>query len=178
MKTTILISSIAALFLIMTSAVAPTYRSTDNRETAYFSSANFIPVGNNAVESGNTASFSFKKISANSSSDKEANEFDYLKFNVSDYINNDDAEILNNEIAFDYLKFDVTKFAESSAFAHDDEIELPEQDLSYLKFNTNKFIQDDNSNESSNLPTDEFSYLKFDVNKFTTNPTDNMPVNE
>lgn len=178
MKTTILISSIAALFLMMTSAVAPKYRSSDNKETAYFSSANLIPVGIKVVESGNTASFNFKKISSNSSSDKKVNEFDYLKFNVSDFTNNDNVEILNDEIAFDYLKFDVTKFAESSAFAHDDEIELPEQDLSYLKFNANKFVQNDDSNDISNLPTDEFSYLKFDVNKFSTNSSDNMPVSE
>ena len=111
MKTTILISSIAALFLIVTSAVAPSYRMTDNKNAAYVSSTNFIPVGNKTVESGKTASFNFKKISSTNSSEKDANEFDYLKFKVSDYTNNDNFEILNDEIAFDYLKFDVTKFA-------------------------------------------------------------------
>jgi hypothetical protein len=55
-----------------------------------------------------------------------------------------------------------------------------ENELSYLKFDVNKFI-DEKESEITELPVSEFDYLRFDVNNYIEPDQENigeLPVNE
>lgn len=81
---------------------------------------------------------------------------------------------------YSYLKFDVNKYMEAEASDKDESTELPatpEADYSYLKFDVTDYttaseitelpeVENTNNDFSSELSIENFSYLKFDVNKY------------
>jgi hypothetical protein len=75
-----------------------------------------------------------------------------------------------------YLRFNVNKYVNETEAA-----EVLHSSLDYLRFDVNNYIETENS-ESMELPVkNEFDYLRFDVNNFTESNTDSMielPVNE
>jgi hypothetical protein len=81
----------------------------------------------------------------------------------------------------DRVKSDKKPYAEGKS--NDINVNAPvtvENDLGYLKFDVNKFI-DENESEITELPVSEFDYLRFDVNDFVEPGEENlgeMPINE
>lgn len=69
----------------------------------------------------------------------------------------------NAETEFDYLKFDVTKYINENEEA--EYIELPESNLSYLRFDVNEMEQL-NPVGLDEMPENEFKHLEFKVEKF------------
>jgi hypothetical protein len=159
MKTSVLVSGIAALYL----AIGVTGMSRHlNEDEMNFTSGNEI-----SLTSFNTATM-LPGVTI-----------------TADRINNSDiTSAVANTTDYSYLKFDVNKYMEAEASDPDESIEMPETptaDYSYLKFDVNEFTKDSESvneitelpeteigNEtiSSELSIDNFGYLKFDVNKY------------
>ncbi|MDO9256029.1 MAG: hypothetical protein Q7U54_10990 [Bacteroidales bacterium] len=93
-----------------------------------------------------------------------------------------------------YLKFDVTQYLEADAFNPEEEAVLPDatsNDYSYLKYKISDYISGFSSEEITELPVDEynsnlaaaevnkFEYLKFDVNDYiASNGTETHGVGE
>jgi hypothetical protein len=77
---------------------------------------------------------------------------------------------------FSYLRFDVNKY-----ISEDETAEVIHSSLEYLHFDVNEFI-DETDAEAMELPmANEFEYLRFDVNNFTESHLDSMielPMNE
>lgn len=77
---------------------------------------------------------------------------------------------------FNYLRFDVNEFIKTSNADHD----LPENDFDYLRFDVNSFI-DANELDINELPVvTDFGYLRFDVKDFsgtTSSDLDELPLN-
>ena len=75
-----------------------------------------------------------------------------------------------------YLRFDVNKYVNENETA-----EVTYSSLDYLRFDVNEFI-DETDAEAMELPmANEFEYLRFDVNNFTESYADStieLPVNE
>jgi len=72
-----------------------------------------------------------------------------------------------------YLRFDVNKYVNENETA-----EVTHSSLDYLRFDVAEYI---NETEVSEMPSNEFGYLRFDANNFTESYTDIMtelPVNE
>jgi hypothetical protein len=90
-----------------------------------------------------------------------------IKSKKSPIINNDDKSFLINapvetEISFDYLKFDVNKYIDNNEPII---LDLPASDFNYLRFDVNDYIQE-TPVSIEELPEGEFDYLKFDVNQY------------
>ncbi len=102
-----------------------------------------------------------------------AEDYSYLKFNVSDYIamdaNLDVYDVLHENPVSDYsyLKFDVNEYTNNSEFTDTETIELPVNEFAYLRFDVNDYYT---AGEIETIETivDVFSYLKFDVNSYYT----------
>jgi len=74
---------------------------------------------------------------------------------------------------FGYLRFDVNKYVNEN-----ETVEVKHSLLDYLRFDVADFM---NETEASEMPSDEFDYLRFDVNNFIENNIENtieLPVNE
>jgi len=78
---------------------------------------------------------------------KTTQDFSYLKFNVSDFIETE-IGVLPEDSNFDYLKFDVNNYI-TNPYGED---ELPSTDLDYLKFNVQKYVQNNLRGEINELP--------------------------
>ena len=76
-----------------------------------------------------------------------AGDFDYLKFNASDYTETE-IDMQPEESDFGYLKFDVNHYVSSA----DSEQELPSADFDYLKFDVQKYVQHNTEGEINELP--------------------------
>jgi len=170
MKTSILISSFAALCLMLTFTEAPQRRNSNNSNAISFS--NFVFAQPSYAVSSSEAKSSFKKIESPvvSESNIPAKDLSYLKFNVDahkqalseqDDISTYIAGVFTKK-SLDYLKFDVNNFINENEAP----LEIATTDLDYLKFDVNAFVSQDEATEE--LPTTNFDYMKFDVNKFYT----------
>jgi len=193
MKTSVLISSIAALYLLV--AFAETTRrhgeekmnvaSSENISLATVKMATMLPGVVITAERKKEASINIPVI--------PAEDYSYLKFDVNDYleaeiVNTDEAEILPEamEADYSYLKFNVSDYTDSELTGdeitelpineNNTTISLPEtsvNEFEYLRFNVNDYI---NKNATGNTeidelplevePANEFGYLKFDVTKY------------
>ena len=75
-----------------------------------------------------------------------------------------------------YLRFDANKYVNEN-----ETVEAIQNSLDYLRFDANNFLSETDA-EAMELPTaNEFEYLRFDVNNFNECYTDSMielPVNE
>jgi hypothetical protein len=191
MKTSILVSSIAAFFLMITFGGTPSQK--DVEQSNMVVAHDFTIYKTNMLSYATTVSpATFRKAETVTVAPAiESEDFSYLKFNVADYLETeeaDNAEFIDLPLAesdysylkfnvadyiedeFEYLKFDVTDYTTSNLNSTEN-IELPLNDLEYLKFDVNNYMTDAGTVEIDELPEDEFDYLKFDVNKFYTSNT-------
>ncbi len=175
MKSNILISSFAALCLMLTISEVPNNTTT---EKSYAFSAN--PFSYFPVNSSNVVSE--KKLTVNTSAGTSTNakltpteDFSYLKFDVSEYVEDYgnfqtemDGSSAYNQSTFDYLRFDVSDYVKNDVSNSAEPAALSEKDVEYLKFDVSKFAAANTSNqdESSELTAKDFDYLKFDANKY------------
>ncbi len=187
MKTSILMSSFAALCLMITFAESPSRRTIHNNNAVTSNEISYITVYSKNMSNTDKIIACSENTAVDKRTVVETNDLSYLKFNVSDYVTpetNDEFEIAPSNTAdnknLDYLKFDILNYKINT-----DEItfELPEMslnDFGYLKFNINSFTNgDDNDlNKITDLPSDEFSYLKFKANKFSGNSADIKTLDE
>jgi len=168
MKTSIIISSLAALCLMITFTEAPSRISNDNRNAVSANEISFIPANSLNYLPVTNISASSKREPNVSPEVSVVEDFSYLKFKVADCMESDsftnyeiEALPVKSESDFGYMKFDVTTFENMN-------LELPE----YEKNTTDI---------SSDAPSvSELSYLKFDVSKYTNslgNET-NTAINE
>lgn len=161
MKTSILISSFAALCLLITFAEIPRRHGEDNMIAAPTENIIFTSVNNVTMLSGPVISPERKNESEITNPAVPTEDFSYLKFIVNDYLKADAASTEEIEILpeatendFSYLKFNVNDYATDSGFNGDEIADLPE--------NENNSIS-----PSENVPdANEFTYLRFDVNKY------------
>jgi hypothetical protein len=163
MKTSILISSIATFFLMITLGGVPSQK---EMESSSQNSADFsgIYTSNMLSHTTTTASVGDRSEPAiiNLSSVKEQN-LSYLKFDVAEYIENEESSnegsielpVAENDLS--YLKFDVSNYVE--------------EDFSYLKFDVSEYIADNSitSMDLIEMPNTNLDYLKFDVNDYLIN---------
>ena len=180
MKTSIIISTVAAVCLMITNAESPMNRNAQFDTKNLYSNILYIPsnasataeVSRNAITIENTEART--KISAN-------NNFSYLKFNVADYSDADNRLTdANAENLFEYLKFDSNNYDKNHELTSTELKERTLHKFDYLKFDANNYTATDND-ETIETPLNEFDYLKFDVNNYTA--TDNVetietPANE
>jgi len=115
MKTNIIISSLTALFLVIALADSPGSHALKYNHFRVLP----LPVNNSPLSTGTEAIRDISRISAGEPATVSAKEdFSYLKFNVTDFMEND-----------------------ADPFAGPEELPLsPDPDYSYLKFDVNRFI--------------------------------------
>lgn len=70
---------------------------------------------------------------------------------------------VSEEISFDYLRFDVTKFINEDP--RSENTEMPDDALDYLRFDVTVFTEQ-NPVDMDQLPVNEFEYLRFSVTDF------------
>jgi hypothetical protein len=130
--------------------------------------------GDNLKKNNNKAASVNK---AETVSDNVADELNYLRFDVNEYVTESMVEELPVS-TFDYLRFDVNNYVESNA---SEIMEMPvSYELNYLRFNVNNFVSG-NSSELDEMPVNDFDYLRFDVNKYantTERVIDELPIKE
>jgi hypothetical protein len=187
MKTSIIVSTFAALTLMVTLVEVPTHRNAENNIVTSVSNYSYLPASLVSAEPAMKSSASARKESTVKTSLPSAEDLSYLKFDVANYLNDEHmATEVNNENSLEYLKFDVNEYTPSDETASYESIELPVNEFDYLKFDVNDYTSTNEtvSDESIELPVNEFNYLKFDVNDYTsTNETVSdesieLPVNE
>jgi len=77
---------------------------------------------------------------------------------------------------FSYLRFDVNKFINEN-----NETDLIHSSLDYLRFDVNNFVIKSETKEMELPAANEFEYLRFNVSNFTENNTNDiidLPVND
>jgi hypothetical protein len=161
MKTSIIISSIAALCLLLTFAEAPRRHVDDKMIAASTENITFTTVNSVTMLSGPVITPARKNNSVIPIPPAPAEDFSYLKFNVNDYMEADAAnpeviEILPEAIEtdFSYLKFNVSNYMSDDGLNSGEITELPENEIS-------------SRNPYENVPVAiQFDYLRFDVNKY------------
>lgn len=187
MKTSIIVSSFAALCLMLTFAESPSRRSTEYVYVTSDKNISYIPAVTVNAEPANIASVSVRKVADSRVAAEMVEDFNYRKFNVADYTADDEMAMeLTTEQTFEYLKFNVTDLNESNEFTSEDAIELPLNETEYLKFDVNEYTKSDETTsfETLELPVNDFEYLKFNVQNFLTADDtssveiDNLPVED
>lgn len=161
MKTSLLISSFAALCLLVTFAESPrrhgedkmNFTSTDNISVVTLNRATMLP--GVVITADRTKKALITELLT------PTTDFSYLKFDAAEYletdaVNLDEAEVLPEAIEadFSYLKFNVSDFSMGTELTSDGIEELPVNETS----NTNISIPE--------LALNEFEYLRFDVNDY------------
>ncbi len=178
MKTSILISSIAALCLLITFAEAPHRYAEDKMDLASTDNISIVTTNRATMLPGVVIIPDRIKEAAITLPGIPAEEFSYLKFEVNEYMeadasNPEEADIIPEpkEADYSYLKFEVNDYLEAEAANPDEADIMPETtevDFSYLKFNVSNYDSGSelNSDELAELPVNEFEYLRFDVNDY------------
>jgi hypothetical protein len=187
MKTSILVSSTAALCLLLTFAEAPKRNSAENNNANLSDSFTYIP--SNLVYTIPAENLSAAKTMYAEAKTKVklVEDFNYLKFNVADYEDNDEmaTEVTAIETS-DRLKFDVTEYASNTELTSFDALELPVNEFAKLKFDVSEYASNTEltSFDALELPVNEFANLKFDVTEYASNTeltsfdALELPVNE
>lgn len=158
MKTSILVSSFAALCLLLTFAEAPLRRGGDEMNAAYTTHSSIPTIESVTMLPGVFITAERKMVNAVSVPAIPAVDFSYLKFDVADF-KNESADLI-----------EATVLTAATAI-----------DFSYLKFNSSNFISEFNIEEITELPVNEnntsvasvsvpvanaLEYLLFDVNDY------------
>jgi helix-turn-helix protein len=186
MKTSVILSTLAALCLIITFAESPKHQNTQANNTISvdhisYISANLTAANSEAKLSSNSGKETTVKNNDQVSYEENeptVNEFDYLKFNVIDYATTESVETPETPVnEFEYLKFNVNDYTTNVS---DETPETPANEFEYLKFNVNDYTTKV-SDETPETQVNEFEYLKFNVNDYTTTEsveTPETPANE
>jgi hypothetical protein len=161
MKTSILISSFAALCLLVTFAEAPRRHGEIKMIAAPTENITFTTTNSVTMLSGPVITAERKNTSAIAVTAVAADDFSYLKFDVNTYMeadaaNPEEVEMLPEAIEtdFSYLKFNVGDYITDSEANGDEITELPESEISPVT-------------SSANVPpAHEFDYLRFDVTNY------------
>lgn len=191
MKTTVLLSTFAAFFLLFNMNQTTSLRHTEYNIAAPMNTLTYI-----AAKSGMFKTTTAAKRSnaiATKVNVAQAKDLRYLKFDVAHFMSdrNEPAEATEAN-SYDYLKFDAGKYKSEKtetmelpasvhanlAFdannyidnsANDPEnMELPVNEFEYLKFNANAYAASESANpETMQMPENDLSYLKFDANRYT-----------
>lgn len=190
MKTSIIVSGIAALCLMITFAEAPRRHGEKNMNVNPNNNISFVTVNMANMLPGVevTANRSKKADIAASQED-----FSYLKFNLGNFekaTTENESMPEASEADFNYLKFDANKYFEINTNTEPEDLPASsENDFSYLKFDAGKYI---NNSEPSDIEVtqnalaepsvNEFEYLKFNAGNFTgtadMNTAEELPENE
>ena len=163
MRTSVIISSIAALCLMTSFAeLSDKSRSDINSATSQINCPN-VSAGETSALYTETYNTSERKNEANTSaSPNKDNDFSYLKFDVADY-SKTGAPVMDVPMAmpsksdsdFPYLKFDVNRYNSNGTLTEDSSLALP----------LNENTPADATSATTSL--NEFEYLKFDISKFS-----------
>ena len=161
MKTSILISSFAALCLLVTFAEAPRRHGEIKMIAAPTENITFTTTNSVTMLSGPVITAERKNTSAIAVTAVAADDFGYLKFDANTYMeadaaNPEEVEMLPEAIEtdFSYLKFNVGDYITDSGANGDEITELPESEISP-------------ETSSANVPlANEFEYLRFDVTNY------------
>jgi hypothetical protein len=164
MKTSVLISSFAALCLLITFAESPMRRFADNNTNP--DSYSYFPASRKQYTSVPENMADITAVSPVSKSTLKVEDFSYLKFSVSDYVEPVSADFaeagaLTEEPDFGFLKFNVADYSPEAT--------SEEPDLSFLKFKVADY--------STETPSEEpdFSFLKFNVADYSTETASEVP---
>jgi hypothetical protein len=174
MKTSILISSFAALCLVITFAELVNRRSADKNNATTNDMISIVPVNKVRIAPEHKVSLNQMKATAEIIPVLPAEDFSYLKFNVSDYmevatIASTEPEVLTAlpEPDCAYLKFGVNDYTDNTGVVSFGDIELPVNDLEYLRFDVENYSHSTfDLFETMDLPADNFSYLKFRASEY------------
>ena len=164
MKTSILISSVAALCLLVTFAEAPRRHGEDKMNSSSTDNISIAVMSRPTMLPGVVITADKKKEAGISVPDIPAEDFSYLKFDVSEYtkdeaVNLDEVEMLPEatETEFSYLKFNVSDYITDSELSVGEIAELP--------------VYENNTvyNSTPEPSISEFEYLRFDVIEYISN---------
>jgi len=194
MKTSVLISSIAALYLLVAFAETTRRHGEDKMNLASTENISIATVKMATILPGVIITADRKMEPGISIPAVPAEDFSYLTFDINDYleaeaVNQDEAEVLPEatEADYSYLKFNISDFTDPEL--SDSEItelpvnenitanistpELSVYEFEYLRFDVNDYISNSITEpaEIGELPLEsesvnEFGYLKFDVTKY------------
>ncbi len=135
MRTSILISSIAALCLLATLAVTPRHHGDDKLNTVATDNISCVTIRRVTMLPGVVVTATGKKTEKSANTSNPAVDYSYLNFDVTDYIevpatNPLEAEVLPEatEKEFSYLKFTMNDFYVASAFTGESTTELPQEE--------------------------------------------------
>ncbi len=176
MKSNILISSFAALCLMLSISEVPTNTSIEKNVTISANPFAYLPVwkSNEVLEEKLTVkttvgSTLYETPTAN-------DDFSYLKFDVTDYVadyekfqSDMDEPASTYENGFDYLKFDVNKYLGNDISVNSNPDEMLVNNYNYLKFDVSKYAATDatNSEMTNGFESLDLDYLKFDTQKYS-----------
>jgi hypothetical protein len=134
MKTSILISSFAALCILLTFAEAPRRNSVEKRSIILTENSAIEPATRAILLPGIVITAERKKDVVNTFSVTSTDDYSYLKFNVNDYsemaaMNPEEYDVLPEatESDFSYLKFEFTDYYTVTATDSFNAIEMPEE---------------------------------------------------
>lgn len=168
MKTSIIISTIAAVCLMITLAESTINRDSQNKKETLYSNILYMPA-NNFIAKTEVKWSSITKTNVSAKTKVNGNnDFSYLKFDVADYSEADEVAVEVNDLkSLDYLKFNLNDY---TATDNDETFESPANEFDYLKFTVNNCPATNNADspESVESPINEFDYLKFDVCKYSS----------
>jgi hypothetical protein len=174
MKTTILISSFAALCLMISIAESPSRSGAEKSIIVPGNRISLVPASNPHTFQGNKLSPGTANSTVGLTHVSEAKDFSYLKFKIANFIEKDDDASAESGVITtlpepdcSYLKFDVNNYKDNTAVGSLEGYELPESDFANLRFDV-EYYEEKNSEsfETMDLPGDNFRYLKFDVRDY------------
>lgn len=180
MKTSVILSTFAALCLMITFGEAPTRQTSLKNNTTSIDPVSYKTTSLMKANPEEKPASNPEKAAAIKTAAKLNEDLNYLKFVVTDYTTETTTE-LNDYNLFDYLKFNFSDFAKNSDLTTNEALEIPINDFEYLKFNVNdNKSSETESYEDLETPVSEFEYLKFNVNNYAAGKpeTMEMPVNE
>lgn len=174
MKTSLLVSSFAAMCLMIIFAESPYSFNAENNNAPLVNNISYIPA-NKVIAVPPTNKTEKAGVKTNVTL---VEDFSYLKFNVAEHIKeNEPATEADAENSFNNLKFDVTNYSECDKTASFEEMVLPVNEFENLKFDVTKYNTntDLTSPAEIELPVNELQHLKFDIRKYSGNTELTLP---
>ncbi len=167
MKTSIIVSTFAAILLMITFAETTSVYIAKNENTTSVSNYSYIPSTLADAKPAIYIAAAIKNKIATEAARTSIEDLSYLKFDAADYINTEVAADLYSENSLDYLKFNVNDYTTGETNSRNESTELPVSDFDYLKFDASDYSNNQTAtDESIEQPVNNFDYLKFDVNEY------------
>lgn len=158
MKTSFLLSNLAALLILLTSGKLPEYNKVGLNAQHLVTEISTLKVTTHNSSETFPISESSTAAKANESFNLASKLLTTLKFEVSKFEANNLPDYEYETLALDYLRFDVKHFDENAA-----EDDVMEYSIQKYKFNVSDF---DNDTNSETMPDTETEKYKFDVNQY------------